>query len=234
MRLLRRLFFAVSLCVVGLVGWLLLTHPATPLPREWNPTKRLYVSDPVTILTSFKLDVAAADPRLCQQVLGAADVAFRGLAPLRASAQCHVEDHVNFQRAGQARLAPVNTSCAIALRTAMWERHGLQPAAQEHLGTGISEITHFSSYNCRQIRTLAGTARRMSTHATAEAIDISGFALADGRRLVMKRDWNRELPFFKAARDSACDWFETTLGPDYNALHADHFHLQSKGWGTCR
>jgi len=43
-----------------------------------------------------------------------------------------------------------------------------------------------------------------------------------------------EQAFLRAARDGACRWFATTLGPDYNALHADHFHLQSRGWGTCR
>lgn len=234
MRVLRALFSVLLLCVIGFGGWLLITHPATPLPREWNPTKRLYVEDPVTLLTQFKLDVAAGNAQLCREVLSDAAVGFVPLKPLRISAQCHVENHVNFSRAGRARLRDVNTSCAIALRTAMWERHGLQPAAQTHFGVGVAEIAHFSSYNCRAMRTSAGQSARMSTHATAEAIDIAGFTLDNGRQLVMKRDWAREPEFFKAVRDSACIWFKTTLGPEYNALHADHFHLQSRGWGTCR
>ena len=40
--------------------------------------------------------------------------------------------------------------------------------------------------------------------------------------------------FLQAARDGACDWFSLTLSPDYNSLHEDHFHLQSRGWGLCR
>ncbi|MDA8746621.1 extensin family protein [Litoreibacter sp.] len=235
MKALSGLFSATLLLGgVALVVWQLCTHPESPLAREWNPTKRLYLADPVTILTPWKLDAAADDPLLCKQVLADGGAAFTDLPDKIVSDQCFIRGQVRLTNVGTSRLSPVETSCAIALRTAMWERHGLQPAARAHLGTQISGISHFSSYNCRQIRTLGGNGGRMSLHATAEALDVSGFTLADGRRLVMKRDWDRENAFFKAARDSACEWFKTTLGPDYNALHADHFHLQSRGWGTCR
>jgi len=77
----------------------------------------------------------------------------------------------------------------------------------------------------------------MSTHATADAIDISGFDLADGTRVRLRADWGgvgAKSAFLRAVRDGACDWFDLTLSPDYNILHADHFHLQSRGWGLCR
>ena len=78
----------------------------------------------------------------------------------------------------------------------------------------------------------------MSTHATADAIDITGFTLEDGRKITLLEGWDSEDPavsgFLRDVRDSACDWFRVTLGPDYNALHADHFHLQNTGWGACR
>ncbi|WP_298295487.1 extensin family protein [uncultured Litoreibacter sp.] len=235
MRAFLRLAVAVAgLCLIGGLGYLALTHPSTPVPREWNPTKRLYLSDPVTLMTPWKLDAATSEAALCKEVLAEGRVTFRDMADREISELCHIRGRVTLEAVGAARLKPVETTCAVALRTAMWERHGLQPAAQAHLGTTITGIGHFSSYNCRQIRSTSGTGGRMSLHATAEAIDVFGFTLADGRQLVMKRDWDRENAFFKAARDSACTWFKTTLGPDYNALHADHFHLQSRGWGTCR
>ena len=77
----------------------------------------------------------------------------------------------------------------------------------------------------------------MSTHATASAIDISGFDLTDGTRIRLLKDWDEsdaKAQFLRDVRDTPCDWFGTTLGPDYNAAHADHFHLQNWGWGTCR
>ncbi|MEO1365313.1 MAG: extensin family protein, partial [Pseudomonadota bacterium] len=92
-------------------------------------------------------------------------------------------------------------------------------------------------YNCRQMRTSSGTATRMSTHATADSIDISGVTLSDGRSLRLINGWpaaDARAPFFRDLRDSACMWFRVTLGPDYNRLHADHFHLQHTGWGLCR
>lgn len=129
------------------------------------------------------------------------------------------------------RDAPVKTSCPVTLRTAMWEQHSLQPAAKTYLGAGIKEILHYSSYNCRQIR---GSNNRWSTHATGEAIDIAGFVLTDGRKITLLKDWEKEQDFFDAIRQGACQWFKTVLGPDYNSLHRDHFHLQSVGRGTCR
>ncbi len=231
MRLIGSLFL---LAIVAAVALTLL--PDTPLPREWNVTKRLYVSDPVTPLTPYKLSSAADDHPLCQEVLAEAEVSFTQMPDLVASPQCGIEGRVSVRGVGQARLAPVETRCAVALRLAMWERHGIQPAARRHLGTEVTGIDHFSSYNCRQIRTTRGNGGRMSLHATGEAIDISGFRLADGRRLSLVKDWDGsedKSAFFRDVRDTACQWFETTLSPDYNALHKDHFHLQSRGWGTC-
>jgi hypothetical protein len=82
------------------------------------------------------------------------------------------------------------------------------------------------SYNCRNV---AGTARK-SAHATANAIDVSGFLLADGRRVTVLRDWRDADPqtraFLRTVRDSACKRFGTVLSPDYNAAHRDHLHLE--------
>lgn len=232
MRALSGLFSATLLvCGVAFCLWQLAVHPETPLPREWNPSKRLYLDDPVTLLTPYKLRAAANDPQLCREVVAVSPIRAQPMEPLAVSAQCGIANRMRVSGAGQATLAPVETSCAVVLRLAMWEKQGVQPAAQRHFGEGVARITHFSSYNCRAIR---GFSNRMSLHATAEAIDISGFVLDSGRALSLKADWDRERAFFEEVRDSACQWFETTLGPDYNALHDDHFHLQSRGWGTCR
>lgn len=76
----------------------------------------------------------------------------------------------------------------------------------------------------------------MSSHATADATDVTGVSLSDGRRIDLIDAWNEGAKgqFLKKVRDSACAWFATTLGPDYNVLLADHFHLQTRGWGLCR
>lgn len=76
----------------------------------------------------------------------------------------------------------------------------------------------------------------MSTHATARAVDVSGFVLEDGTLVDLRQHWNEGGPrsvFLREAQQSACDMFGLVLGPEYNALHADHFHIQLDGLG-CR
>jgi hypothetical protein len=53
-------------------------------------------------------------------------------------------------------------------------------------------------------------------------------------------DWTGEGPkatFLHDVRNGACGMFATTLSPDYNRLHRDHFHLDEAargGWSFCR
>jgi len=223
---------------VGIVTGLILavTHPDSPLPDEWNPLDPLIVSAPETPLTIWKLRRALADPEDCVAALGAhAEVIPR--VPFEVSESCHIRNRVEVSAIGQAGIDPIETTCATALRTAMWEHHSLQPRAREILGAKVAFIRQIGSYNCRAIRTPQGGAARWSTHATGDAIDITGFDLEDGRTVRLIRDWGPAQPesdFLRAVRDDACKWFATTLSPDFNALHADHFHLQARGWGTCR
>lgn len=224
-------FVFLALCGAG-IYWAI-TDPDTPLPPEWNPIEPLDVSLPYTPLTKWKLGIFLEDDALCLQALETA-AQFTSMPDLEQSDTCHIRNRVSVTGVQNTRLAPVETRCQTALRMALWVRHGIQPAAQHHFGEDVSTIHHFSSYNCRAIR---GSSNRMSTHATAEGIDISGFTLASGRRVMLKQAWDAPADasgFLKEARDTACEWFRVTLGPDYNSLHADHFHLQHTGWGLCR
>ncbi len=221
---------------VAFAGYQALMHSDTPLPRAWNPTRDLVISDPVTPLTPWKLGRAAGDFDKCLTAL-ADFAAVTPLEPLEETAQCFVRDRVLLRGLADASVAPVETRCAIALRMAMWERHSVQPAAERLLGSPVARIRQIGSYNCRAMRTIAGPSTRMSTHATADAIDITGFDLVDGTRISLLDDWagtGQKATFLRTVRNGACEWFNLTLSPDYNRLHADHFHLQSRGWGLCR
>lgn len=239
---------AAALLAVGLAvgliagGGLLLVHPATPLPPQWNPLAPLSIGHPVTPLTRFKLWRALSDGGRCRAALAGTGAAATPMPDLRheGDSRCGIPNRVALSRVGDAALRPVETRCEVALRFAYWERHGLSPAARAVFGEGIARIEHQSSYNCRAMRTgrdQAEDAERLSLHATAEAIDVTGVVLESGRRVRLVEGWSGagdEAAFLRAARDSACRWFATVLGPDYNRLHADHFHLQSRGWGLCR
>lgn len=128
-------------------------------------------------------------------------------------------------------------TCAIDIGLARWLRHGVQPAARATLGSRVVRIEHLGTANCRRI----GNGERWSEHARGNAIDVSGFVLADGRRISVKRDWagSGSAPaFLHAVRDADCNSFGTVLSPDYNAAPADHMHLdqaqRTGGWSACR
>lgn len=229
---------AYFIVLIGIVwgGYQALYHPQTPLPSGWNPVAPLAVSDPVTPLTGWKLERAVATPETCFAALGTA-AQYQSTPDLETSAQCHIRGRLDLRGVAGANMTTLDTKCAIALRTAMWATHDLQPLAQELFGAPLTQIDHIGSYNCRRIRASSGTSDRWSTHATADAIDIAGFRMGDGTRLRLINDWNdpgAKGAFLRKARDTACGWFRVTLSPDYNRLHADHLHLQSRGRGLCR
>lgn len=212
-------------------------HPDSPLPDQWNPRTPLNVEAPLSQLTGWKLRMALARDAACLDALETGDVRHTPQAPLSDGERCGIDPRITLRDLGAARVQPVETRCQTALRLAMWEGHGLQAAAMRHFGQQVREILHFSSYSCRALRTERGESGRMSTHARANAIDVSGFVLADGTRIDIRRDWKGAGPksgFLRDAFAAACLWFPVALGPEYNALHADHFHLQNTGWGLCR
>ena len=132
-----------------------------------------------------------------------------------------------------ARLGPV--ACPTAQAFTAWARFGVDRAARQLLGSPIARIETFGSYACRNV---AGSGRR-SAHATADAIDVAAFVLADGRRVSVKDDWHdggaSERQFLRTVQQSACKRFGTVLGPEYNRDHHDHFHLERGGTGGfCR
>ena len=134
---------------------------------------------------------------------------------------------------GVGNLGPV--TCPVSTAFAAWARYGVDRAARQVFGSPIASIETMGSYSCRNV---AGSGRR-SAHATASAIDIGGFVLEDGRRIDVLSGWNgssREREFLRLVQRSACRRFATVLGPDYNAAHADHLHVEGviDGDSYCR
>lgn len=133
---------------------------------------------------------------------------------------------------GISNIGPVQ--CNTAQVFAGWARFGVDRAARQILGSPVERIETMGSYSCRNV---AGTSRR-SAHATGEAIDIAAFVLADGRRISVLADWSggsrEEREFLRVVHESACKRFGTVLGPEYNAAHRDHLHVEIGGGGFCR
>ena len=179
------------------------------------------------------------ETRQCLALLGTARASFTPLPDQYYGAGCSTVGTVRLASLKSDRrdlalsnLGPV--TCPLAESLAGWARFGVDRAAQQILGSALVRIETMGSYNCRNI---AGSDRR-SGHATASAIDVSGFVLADGRRIIVAQDWSsgsaEERKFLKTIHTSACKRFGTVLGPAYNAAHRDHLHLELSGRAMCR
>ena len=128
--------------------------------------------------------------------------------------------------------------CGAARAFIGWTRNAVAPAAYKMLGSELARIDSMGSYACRNVVGSARNASRRSGHAIANAIDVGGFVLKDGRRITVLNDWNSSDPqvrqFLQTIRASACKRFGTVLSPDYNAAHRNHLHLEDDRANVCR
>ncbi len=200
------------------------------LHRQDFPWTSLDLDDPVGRATGPKLAALANDAPRCRALLADIGDADRPVPPKRASADCGYEDGMRLVPEGERSIgfwpAGAVTSCPVAAALALWERDVVQPAALRRFGLTVAAVDHAGSYSCRRLygRSEGG----FSEHASANAFDVLGFRLADGRTISVLRDWPGNGPraaFLRDVRDGACRLFATVLSPDYNAAHADHLHL---------
>jgi hypothetical protein len=230
-RALPRLFI---LAVAAMMAILLASRlNLIDLPRKYDPLAVPDLDETPHWLTNTQLKLVDLEPANCQAALARAGLptTFRPAKGMGTS--CEVSSAVTLTRLSEARLRSEDTRCNIAARLYMWEKHIVQKAARRHFGEPVTEILHFGSYSCR---TIAGS-DHMSHHANANAIDISGFRLRNGITISVLKDWGTRGPeavFLNTIHNGACDYFNTTLGPDYNAAHRDHFHLDMGWYRTCR
>jgi hypothetical protein len=123
--------------------------------------------------------------------------------------------------------APV-LSCKLAEALERWAAE-VQAEAQKRLGARIAGMTQVASYDCRS--RYGDQNQRLSEHAYANALDVSEFVTEKGERIAIEASWNAKderAAFLHAAHEGACRIFGTTLGPEANDAHRNHFHLDMK------
>lgn len=139
-----------------------------------------------------------------------------------------------------AKLEPAATlACPIVSALDQWESEGIEPAALRWFGSPVTEIHQIGSYSCRDM--IGSGTDHISEHAFGNALDISGFTLANGRTITVKGGWHgtpNEQGFLHDVQLSACNIFVTVLAPGYNPEHHDHIHVdlmrRPPGYRPCR
>lgn len=130
-------------------------------------------------------------------------------------------------------------ACPIVSVLDRWITDAVQPAALRWFGAPVAEIRQISAYSCRGMN--GNPNARISEHAFGNALDISAFVLADGRRISVQNGWKgvpEEQGFLRDVQAAACQYFTTVLAPGSNVYHYNHIHVdlmrRSSGRAICR
>ena len=205
------------------------------LPENWKPWGKVRLDQRPTTFANWQINILAFAPKTCLSALTRANVAYTALPYRPVIDGCGIDNGVRVSRLAAKFSAPVDATCALTAALAWWEE-GVDKHAMATLGAHVARIDHIGTYACRNVVGSPRLAGSRSEHATANAIDVSGFRLSDGRRISVERDWGKATPegrFLAFARADACRFFNAVLSPDYNAAHHDHFHLDLGFWRTC-
>ncbi len=205
------------------------------LADGYNPLKPLDIEDKTTLLTRSKINKLKGNIDVCLAVLASSEVKYEPLPDQETGEACGLHNAVHLQQSAISYGGGITLKCPALLSLLIWEKHALLPLAAEILEQPITRINHYGTYACRNVNG-AKTGQR-SQHAYANAIDIAGFVLADGTEISVLKDWGKDTQagkFLSAIHQSACKFFTTVLGPEYNDLHNNHFHFDHGPSGVCR
>jgi hypothetical protein len=145
---------------------------------------------------------------------------------------CGIEDPVRVRSVdGVGLSSPALMDCKTAEALLTWVQTGARPALAGR-GGGLARLDVMGDYACRGRNNQPG--QRLSEHGRGRAVDVGGLTLVDGSQISVLADWpGRGLREMHAA---ACGPFSTVLGPEANAFHRNHLHLDTaRGRGPyCR
>ena len=253
------------------------TETAGPPPL---PLRKPAPGDRPTVAWKNAKVIAAREA--CDTLLKDRNIDYERLQPIRRGA-CGAPAPILVKSLGAdlpvAIEPPATVQCPLAAALDTWLNEQVQPAALSTFGSPVVKIRNISSYKCRNRYNAKNT--KISEHAFANALDISEFELASGKKITVLRGWPRlvkapapppppepnpdravtpgiELTpvksdpdaaftpsppeaspsldpeprdrseFLRAIHADGCKTFNTMLGPNANAAHANHFHVDMK------
>lgn len=174
--------------------------PAAASPAAPGDTPAAAPPEPPAPLTKWSEAETAAALRECLTLLAPIAAGLDVSEPMRAG-DCGSPAPVLLRSVGassRVEMKPAATlNCRMVARMHEWVETTLQPAARAEFGSPVVRIIGSSGYSCRNRYGLANAP--ISEHAFANAIDIGGFVLADGRTVSVLGAWG------PTARDTTRD-----------------------------
>jgi len=211
----------------------------------------------MTTIPWTEAEIAGAKAK-CSEALASVTLDYEPLPPIKEGL-CGAPAPILLKAVGQdpeVALDPAATvTCTLAKALSTWLNESVQPQAKASFNSSVTKL-HVGSYTCRNRN--GGATLPLSEHALANALDISDFVLASGKRVpvvdgspsddpplpapnpgrtssstvpmqqVSARLDDPERAFLKSVRDDACGIFGTVLGPGADEAHKSHLHLDAK------
>jgi hypothetical protein len=232
----------IGFALLGLIASAAAALAPAPLPRD-IPRASAVIDEPIPLprprpvppvpdglnnlgVPSMGAGPEPQPPTACYQALTGDLAVAEPMPPIVQPNSCDALDVVRLSavRIDRRRITltpPVTLRCPMATTLATWMRDDVVPLA-ESLGAAFSGFDNYDSFECRGRNRIVGA--KTSEHGRANAIDIRGIVLADGRRLALTDpEVNRE--FRENMRTSACARFTTVLGPGSDGYHESHIHV---------
>jgi hypothetical protein len=221
----------MALLLVSL-GWFYANqHLFPPNSLPWKP---VILDAPPRWLAHWQLNWLQQDREQCRAALSTASrLAVTPLQDRRIDDRCGFDNVLRADSTPVAFSPRVTATCSLAAAL-YWYQQQLASIALEQMHSKLTGIGQLGTFSCRNVNSEIDGNR--SEHASANAIDIASFHFADGRTVSVLRDYGKSTPagrFLDAAHDKACSLFDVVLGPRYNRLHANHFHLDMGRYGMC-
>ena len=173
----RPLIVLTLVTLLGIAGVIAVER----LPPQHSPFAPIDLGHPVGFATGLKLSRLGDHPGACKRAVARSPLLVTAIPDRVEGGFCLLDGAVAIQRSSVRYSAPVRVTCPMAAALYLWERDVVAPAAARHLDARVARIDHAGTYACRRV---SGSATgRPSQHARANAIDVSGFLLANGRRI---------------------------------------------------
>ncbi len=160
-------------------------------------------------------------------VCGVPEIQGEVVAAVEGSGDCGIAAPVQITSVSGVSLStPSLMDCTTATALNDWVAQSASPRIGNR-GGGLVSLRIAGSYVCRGRNNAAGA--RMSEHGLGRAIDVAGFGLRNGSEILVLTSWRRGAigRRLRQMHDDACGVFKTVLGPESDAYHRDHFHLDT-------
>lgn len=207
------------------------------VPQRFSPFAAIDLADPPTWFLDPRLAAMRNDPALCRAVLRPPHIVATPIADRVEPNGCGWTNGVRVREVGGAEIGLDPLTCEASTALALWVEQDLQPLALSMFGSRVVWMQDMGTYSCRNMIGNKRWVNLRSQHALANAVDIGGLRLANGKHMSIAKDYRADTPegrFLRAAHMRACRYFRVAIGPQFNAAHRDHLHFDRGIFTRCQ